>query len=106
MDPLSNYAELVRMAERERELIAESAWHELVRLGSRRAELAAQLPPRPPAEARDLLEAASRQIAANAAAVAAARDRTGREISRVRSARNALRGYSMQEPENRLDVHR
>ena len=106
MDHLHPYSELVRMAEHERELIAAGSWEELVRLGGRRAELAATLPARPPAEARDLLETASRQIAANAVALEGARERTGRDISRVGTARQALRGYGMHEPERRLDVHR
>ena len=104
MDELAPYAQLLSMAERERELIQAGAWDELVELGERRAAVAARLPARPPAEARHLLERTHMQVAANIEEMIAARRRTGEELGTLRRARTAWRSYAQDRGPQRIDA--
>jgi hypothetical protein len=104
MDELAPYAQLLAMAERERDLIHAGAWDELVELGEHRAAVAAQLPARPPVQARELLERTHMLIAANVEAMIEARRRTGEELGSLRRARTAWRSYAQGEPARRFDA--
>lgn len=103
-DLLSAYARLLQMVEREHSLIAAGEWDALVHAGEERAALVAELPPRPPLDARDLIEATQHQLAVNATAIDAARARTGQKIAGMRTGRCALRGYSTAPAYARVDV--
>ena len=93
MEAVAQYARLVELCERERDLIAASDWDAVVALGRRRAALAAGLPARPPAGARAHLRRADELCRENAAALAAARAATLTELGQLRTVRQTIRAY-------------
>ncbi len=104
MDELAPYAELLAMAGREQDLIHAGAWDELVELGRERAEVAATLPARPPAAARDLLEQTHLLIAGNLEALMQARSDTGAQLAAIRRGRTARQSYAAGGPTSRFDA--
>jgi hypothetical protein len=88
------YDELAELAEREAELIAEGDWVEVVGLEAERRALAEQLPVEPPAEAREALERAQRQLGRNAGAIAASLAATRGELEAIARRRSALGSYA------------
>jgi hypothetical protein len=98
------YLRLVEMCEQERELIAAADWDGVVALATRRTELVAGLPARPPAEARAHLIRAEELNRANAAALAAARAATVAELGQLRTVRQTIRAYVGQAPAVYVDT--
>ncbi len=90
---MSAYEHLVVLAERELALVQAGRLAELPDLHARRAQVVATLPSRPPEAARAALERAAEVQAQVAAALEAARDATGHELSRLRRGRGAVRAY-------------
>jgi hypothetical protein len=86
------WAQLVALAERERELALEGRWEELAAAGEGRLR-AAQALPAPPAAAREHLVRLSELQAQISASVAAARGFTLRKIGSMDRGRTAVRGY-------------
>ncbi len=90
---MSAYEHLVVLAERELALVQAGRLGELPDLHARRAHLVATLPARPPEAARAALERTAQLQALISAALEAGRDTTGRELSRLRRGRGAVRAY-------------
>ena len=106
MSGLTDYRELLTLAERESELIETGDWEGLVALSEQRAMVAARLPARPPLEARELLEAAHLLVARNLSVMLEARSATAAELGRVRRARRVLRSYTGVTRAQHVDVRR
>jgi len=88
------YADLVRLTERELELVSAGNLDELPALHEERHALVASLPEEPPASARPALERAARlQSQVTAALTRAMRELTG-ELDRLDRGRSAVRGYA------------
>ncbi len=90
---MSAYEHLVVLAERELALVQAGRLAELPDLHARRAQVVATLPARPPEAARPALARAADLQAQVGAALEAARDATGHELSRLRRGRGAVRAY-------------
>lgn len=88
----AGYERLLELALRERELIDEERWDEVVALDRERRDLSAALPGPPPAEARPLLEAAEHAVRENAALIAARLAATREELGTLGRGRQAA-GY-------------
>jgi hypothetical protein len=86
------WAQLVTLAERERELALEGRWEELAAAGEARLRAAEALPA-PPAAAREHLVRLSELQAQIAATVAPARAFMLRKIGSMDRGRTAVRGY-------------
>jgi hypothetical protein len=91
---MQRYAALVELAERERELVTAGRWDELPELHARRAELVATMPALPPAEARAALRRAQELQAEVLDVLRRAIGDTAAELSHLRRAREAARGYA------------
>lgn len=94
----AGYERLLELARRERELIDEARWDEVVALDRERRDLAESLPGPPPAEARPLLEAAERAVRENAALIAAGLAATREELGLISRGRSLVSGYAAAAP--------
>jgi hypothetical protein len=92
MTSAAPWAQLVVLAERERELALAGRWEELAVAGDERVR-AAQVLPAPPEAAREHLARLSDLQAQITATVAAARAFTLRKIGSMDRGRTAVRGY-------------
>jgi hypothetical protein len=88
------YAELVRIAERELELVHAGEFEEAQALQAERAELVARLPAVPPPGALPLLEAAAGLQAQTAAALERDMAQAASELHSVRRGRHAVQAYT------------
>jgi hypothetical protein len=91
---VSEYAQLVALAEREATLLAAGAWEDLPGLAAERSAIVAALPAAPPAAARPHLERLAGLQQLNSAALGAARAETARELRQLGQGRGAVRGYA------------
>jgi len=92
VNPAAPWAELVTLAERERELARDGRWDEVVEASAQRLR-AAQALGAPPAAARPHLERLAELQAQITATVATARVFTLRKIGSMERGRTAVRGY-------------
>jgi hypothetical protein len=90
---VSDWAALVRLAERECELLAAQRWEDAAALGVERARRAQELGP-PPPEARPELERLLELQTQVSARLAAGRSAVLRELAGMRKGASALRGYA------------
>jgi hypothetical protein len=97
MSPDAAYAELVALAERERDLAVAGRWEELAAASAERVSRAAALgTPGPGARPHlERLAALQRELLAK---VAAARALTARELAELGRGRGAVRGYGAAMP--------
>ena len=87
------WAELVELAERERELAAAGRWEEVAAMGAERARRAALLPPAP-ASARPHLQRLAALQHELLTTLQTARAATAHELAGLRRGRGAVRGYA------------
>jgi hypothetical protein len=89
---MSGWAELVTLAERERDLIEQGRWDEAVTASAVRLE-AARAPGAPPAEARPHLERLQGLQTQITASIASARAFTLQRLGGMQRSRTAVTGY-------------
>jgi hypothetical protein len=89
---VSPYAELVALAERERDLIREGHFEEAAEVSSTRLQASLALGV-PPADAREQLERLVALQAEITACLTAARAFTARKLGEMNRGRSAVRGY-------------
>jgi hypothetical protein len=90
----AGYDRLVALAERELELVRRGATDELPRLWDERRQLVSELPPVPPAGAREWLERAAELQGRTTALLEDRLAATGAEMRRLVTGRAAMNGYS------------
>jgi hypothetical protein len=88
-----SYRRLAELDALERELIEAGNWTELAALGEERSLVVAGLPPVPPPEARELIEASRRAVAENAAALTAQLTHVYEELAALGRRRRAATRY-------------
>jgi hypothetical protein len=91
---MDTYEALVALAQHERELIDRGDWLGLVDLEGERRQTMAQLPKRPPIEARRLLEQAQGLVRQNIVDIGLAMERTRLELAAVSRSRPAIVSYA------------
>jgi hypothetical protein len=101
---MSAYEQLAELAERELWAVRAGAFDDLPALDHERRRLIAQLPAQPPATARPALERARDTQEELISALLAVRERTGRELARIRTGRQAVRAYGQISPALRAEA--
>jgi hypothetical protein len=88
------YAALVRLAERERQLVDDGRFEELAAVAGERTALIAALPPQAPPAARPALERAYALQSATAAALRASLAEVRHEMAALNRGRGVARAYA------------
>jgi hypothetical protein len=90
------YIRFVELAEREHDALIAGDIEELAPINTERLELMAELPVRPPDEARPVIAEAARLQARNTALLEAAKARISARLAASGRTRDTVRGYARQ----------